>query len=56
MNRLFRIKATLGGLGLLAALTGMALDFTPLIAAAAAMLAAALVVRLLQHRAASRTS
>jgi hypothetical protein len=55
MNRLFLIKATLGGLGLLATLLGMAFDFAPLLTAAVVLLGGALVVRLLQYRdAASR--
>jgi hypothetical protein len=57
MNRLFVIKAALGGLGLVATLRGMALDAAPVLGVAAVLLGGALVVRLLQYRdAASRNS
>jgi hypothetical protein len=56
MSRWFWIKATLGALGLAATLAGMALDEDLLLIPAGALLGAALVVRFVQSREASRQS
>jgi len=56
MSRWFWTKAVVGGVGLVLAIAGMALQFRPLVWGAVGLLAAAFLLRLIERRTADSRS